>query len=76
MWLADMKSIAKEVVEQERSMCALVHEWYICSFIAWRELAFVCSDSTSLPKQIMPILSSHHSIAENRLNLKFPCLYC
>ena len=35
-------------------------------------LAFVCSKSTSSPKQIMPFLSSYYSIAENRLNYICP----
>lgn len=57
-------------------MCALVHEWCKCFYCLISELAFVRSDSTSLPKQITPILSSHHSIAEDRLKFTFSRLYC
>ena len=65
VWLADIKIIAKKVVKQ--SMFAPVHEWYRC-FYCQERARFYLHNCTSLPKRIMPILSSHHSIARNRLN--------
>ena len=73
VWLADVNGKVEKVISQ--STCQLVHEWCRCFDCLISELTFVCSIATSLPKQIIPLLSSHYSIAEDRLKYRVACLY-